>query len=90
MQVLTVLDVSLSDATPCVRIFAAVMALAKNFEGYAVFARLMGDESHESKELIKELKVIEVILFSNQKSQCSEWVLCVKKLRTRSSSETLA
>lgn len=58
-HVLTVVDVSLRSATPCVKIFAAVMALAKNFAGYAAFARLIADDL-DSDDLMSKLKVLQV------------------------------
>lgn len=61
-NVLTVLDVCLRNAGPCIHIFPAVLALAKNFTGYAHFARLIGDESDETQQVLKELKVNEVCL----------------------------
>ena len=63
-NVLTVIDVSLKNAAPCIHIFPAVLALAKNFEGYAHFARLIGDENEETQALIKELDVNEVCSLS--------------------------
>ena len=60
LQVLTVVDVSLQNAAPCIRIFAAVLALARSFQGYARFARLLGDVTHDAKELMKEYNVVEV------------------------------
>lgn len=62
-NILTVVDVSLRSATPCVRVFPAVMALAKNMQGYASFARLVGDASAESQQVMQELKVLEVPTF---------------------------
>lgn len=59
-NVLTVIDVCLRNAAPCIHIFPAVLALAKNFTGFAHFARLIGDESDEAQHLLKELKVNEV------------------------------
>lgn len=58
-NVLTVVNVS-SNATPCVRVFPAVLALAKNFVGYAAFARLLYETSQETQSLANELKVLEV------------------------------
>jgi len=55
-----VVDVSLQSATPCIRIFPAVMALAKNMRGYASFARLIGDASPDVGQLLQELNVLEV------------------------------
>ncbi len=59
-NVLTVIDVCLQNAAPCIHIFPAVLALAKNFTGFAHFARLIGDESDEAQHLLKELNVNEV------------------------------
>eukprot|EP00884_Botryococcus_braunii_P011284 jgi/Botrbrau1/20156/Bobra.0173s0057.1 len=39
-RVLTVLDVSLMSAAGCIHIFPAVLALARNFQGFATFGRL--------------------------------------------------
>ena len=58
--VLTVVNVSSSNATSCVRVFAAIAALAKSFKGYAAFARLLYDTSDELTQLARELKVVEV------------------------------
>ena len=58
-NVLTVVNVS-SNATPCVRVFPAVLALAKNFVGYAAFARLLYETSDETQSLANQLKVREV------------------------------
>lgn len=38
-RVLTVIDVSVSSAAPCIHIFPAVLALARSFKGYAAFGR---------------------------------------------------
>ena len=59
-NVLTVVNVSSNNATPCVRVFPAVMALAKNFTGYAAFARLLYETSQETQSLANELRVLEV------------------------------
>lgn len=59
-KILTVIDVSLTTATPCIHIFPAVLALAKNFTGYARFARLMGDASPAMQDIIRSLNVVEV------------------------------
>ena len=58
-NVLTVVNVS-SNETPCVRVFAAVLALAKSFQGYAAFGRLMYDESEEARAIARELNVLQV------------------------------
>lgn len=38
-RVLTVVDVSISNADPCIHIYPAVLALARSFKGYAAFGR---------------------------------------------------
>lgn len=60
---LSVLDVSLMGATPCVHIFPAVLALAKNMVGFASFARLLADGGDEARQLAQELKVVQVPTF---------------------------
>lgn len=62
-KILSVVDVSLTDAAPCVHIFPAVWALARSFVGFASFSRLLGDESEETKELMAELNVGQVPTF---------------------------
>lgn len=62
-QVLTVVDVSLSNASPCIHIYPAVLALAKNFQGYASFARLLGDESEELGQLMSAYNIVQVPTF---------------------------
>lgn len=62
-EVLTVVNVSLTSASPCVHVFPAVLALAKNFVGYASFARLLGDSNPELQQLMLDLNVVEVPTF---------------------------
>lgn len=62
-NMLVVLDVSLTTATPCVHIYPAVLALARSFQGYAAFGRLMGDENEDAWHLMQELQVNEVPAF---------------------------
>ena len=50
-------DVSLSNAIGCVRLFPAVLALAKSFKGFASFARLLGDANAETQQLMGELDI---------------------------------
>lgn len=38
-SVLTVINVSVSNAAPCIHIFPAVLALARSFKGFAAFGR---------------------------------------------------
>ena len=62
--ILTVIDISLSNAGPCLHIFPAVLALAKSFVGYAAFARVMADDDNEDlQRLMQELNVIQVPTF---------------------------
>ncbi|MEW5318821.1 MAG: hypothetical protein WDW38_010008 [Sanguina aurantia] len=62
-KLLTVVNVSVTSAAPCIRVYPAVLALAKNFAGLAKFARVLGDESDETRELMSELNIIEVPTF---------------------------
>lgn len=62
-NMLVVIDVSLSDASPCVHIFPAVMALAKNFTGMAKFARVMGDGNAEFKQFMADENITQVPTF---------------------------
>lgn len=62
---LVVVDISLSNATPCIKIYPAVLALAKNFSGVARFARFLIDKCPEDEEatVAKELNLLEVPTF---------------------------
>ena len=60
---LAVLNVSSSTAAPCVHVFPAVLALARNFVGYASFARLLADSSTTASALSESFKVVEVPTF---------------------------
>lgn len=60
---LVVVDVSLSDAGPCVKIFPAVMALAKNFTGLAKFARVMADKNDDLREYMEAQNISQVPTF---------------------------
>lgn len=62
-KVLTVVNVSVSSAAPCIHIFPAVLALARSFKGYANFGRLLGDESEETHQLLQKYNVVEVPTF---------------------------
>ncbi|GLC41771.1 hypothetical protein PLESTB_001704200 [Pleodorina starrii] len=62
-KVLQVLNVSLTSAGPCIKVFPAVVALSRSFQGFATFARMMGDQNGETRALLQELNVIEVPTF---------------------------
>lgn len=62
-ETLVVIDVSLSDATPCVHIFPAVMALAKNFTGIAKFARVLADKNDDLKRFMSDENITQVPTF---------------------------
>eukprot|EP00775_Hariotina_reticulata_P006991 gene6991-7205_t len=62
-QVLTVVDVGISNADPCIHIFPAVLALARSFKGYAAFGRLNGDENAQTQRILQQFKVMEVPTF---------------------------
>ena len=60
---LVVLDVSTTTAAACIHIFPAVLALARNFRGYAAFGRLVADASVPASALTRELGVTDVPSF---------------------------
>lgn len=62
-KMLVVVDISLSDASPCVHIFPAVLALAKNFTGLAKFARVLADQKDEFKAFMAENNIVQVPTF---------------------------
>jgi hypothetical protein len=62
-KLLVVVDVSVSDASPCVHIFPAVMALAKNFTGIAKFARILADSNDDLKQFMTEQNITQVPTF---------------------------
>ena len=59
-RVLTVVAVTATSVSACVHVFPAVVALAKSFDGYAVFGRLVYDATPQTSELARALKVMEV------------------------------
>ncbi len=59
-RVLTVVAVTATSVGACVRVFPAVVALAKSFAGYATFGRLLYDAGPEAGELAAELNVKQV------------------------------
>jgi len=61
-KVLKVVNVSVETADPCIRVYPAVLALAKNFKGYVSFARLLVDDPNLAS-LKEELNVVDVPLF---------------------------
>mmetsp|Transcript_21666 Transcript_21666/g.36217 ORF Transcript_21666/g.36217 Transcript_21666/m.36217 type:complete len:399 (-) Transcript_21666:181-1377(-) len=68
---LAVLDVSvLKDSEPCLHVYPAVLALAKNTAGATRWARLLGDSSPEAYAMMQQLNVTSVptfILYSEGK-----------------------
>eukprot|EP00747_Dinoflagellata_sp_TGD_P169664 gnl/TRDRNA2_/TRDRNA2_199215_c0_seq1.p1 gnl/TRDRNA2_/TRDRNA2_199215_c0~~gnl/TRDRNA2_/TRDRNA2_199215_c0_seq1.p1 ORF type:complete len:386 (-),score=71.46 gnl/TRDRNA2_/TRDRNA2_199215_c0_seq1:25-1182(-) len=65
-DVLAVVDVSFSDAVGCIRIYPAVLALAKNMAGVASFARLICQEEAcdtDAQAVLKEYNIVEVPTF---------------------------
>jgi hypothetical protein len=61
--VLGVLDVSVNGAAACVHIYPTVVVLARQFKGYASFARLIADTNEETKQIAKDLNIIAVPTF---------------------------
>jgi hypothetical protein len=65
-RVLSVVNVATSGASPCIHVYPAVVALARSFQGYARFARLLvdaEDKNHSTTGLLGELNVLEVPTF---------------------------
>eukprot|EP01023_Acetabularia_acetabulum_P033495 TRINITY_DN3134_c0_g1_i1.p1 TRINITY_DN3134_c0_g1~~TRINITY_DN3134_c0_g1_i1.p1 ORF type:complete len:336 (-),score=56.93 TRINITY_DN3134_c0_g1_i1:304-1311(-) len=62
-KVLNCVLVSLTSAAPCIRVYPAVVALARSFKGYANFARMWGDNNDEMQKLMAEKKILEVPTF---------------------------
>ena len=71
-RVLTVVAVTATSVSACVHVFPAVVALAKSFDGYAVFGRLVYDATPQTSELARALKVMEVRPLWNL-SESSAW-----------------
>lgn len=84
VQVLTIVDVSLQSAAPCIHIFAAVLALARSFKGFASFARLLGDASPGTESIMKEFNIVEVSLATGlfvAKICCISWPFAMPELQ---------
>jgi len=60
---LQVVMVATQSAAPCIHVYPAVLALAKNFKGYASFARMVGDTSPELAGMMADLNILEVPTF---------------------------
>ncbi|KAL6758241.1 plastidic thioredoxin-like protein [Haematococcus lacustris] len=60
---LRVVNVATRICQPCIKVFPAVLALARNFQGLVQFARFLGDESDEAEEVMHELGIVEVPTF---------------------------
>ena len=54
---------ALTSASPCIHVYPAVLALAKNFVGFASFGRVLGDRTNETTGLLREAGIIEVPTF---------------------------
>eukprot|EP00210_Caulerpa_lentillifera_P006676 g6379.t1 len=61
-RILKVVDVSIERAEPCIKIYPAVLALARNLKGYVKFARVLVDDPKTSS-LAQELNIIDVPTF---------------------------
>lgn len=62
-RVLKVVNMALTTAAPCIRVYPAVLALAKNFVGFASFARVIGDQTPQTVQILRDFGVIEVPTF---------------------------
>ena len=61
---LKILNVCTMSASPCVHMFPAVLALARNMEGSASFARLVADADQSSGQLARDHNVTQVLSFT--------------------------
>ena len=50
---------ALTSASPCIHVYPAVLALARNFAGFASVARVMGDGCPEGEQMLRDLKIVE-------------------------------
>ncbi|KAI8464344.1 MAG: hypothetical protein J3K34DRAFT_440870 [Monoraphidium minutum] len=62
-DVLTVVDVSLGSADCCIHVYPAILALARNFKGFAAFGRVLADASPAARAVLTTYKVEEVPTF---------------------------
>jgi hypothetical protein len=62
-KVLGVLDISVNGAAACVHIYPTVVVLARQFKGFASFARLIADTNEETKQIAAELNINTVPTF---------------------------
>lgn len=61
--VLGVLDVSANGAASCVHIYPTVVVLARQFKGFASFARIIADSNDETNDIAKTLNIKAVPTF---------------------------
>jgi len=61
--VLACVNVSTRSDSCCIKVYPAVVALAKNFRGVVNFARIVADESEVAAEVFREFQVREVPSF---------------------------
>ena len=60
-KLLTVVDISLTDAKGCADIYPAVVALARTFKGFASFGRLHGDESDGATKRVLDAYAVKAV-----------------------------
>lgn len=46
-------NVAMTSETCCVRVYPAMLALAKNFKGYCHFARIIADENEQTRPILR-------------------------------------
>jgi hypothetical protein len=66
-SLLSVVNVSTAMCKPCIKVYPAVMALARNFKGHVHFGRFLGDSSVDTERVMAELGILEVPTFSECK-----------------------
>ncbi|GBG78385.1 hypothetical protein CBR_g26413 [Chara braunii] len=73
---LVVVDVSLKECNPCVRVYPTVVNLSRRMSDFAVFARMFGDENAACSQMLKEMGVRQVptFLFIRDGKLCGRYV----------------
>lgn len=61
---LGVLDISANGAASCIHIYPTVVVLARQFKGYASFARMIADTNNETNDIAKALNIKAVPTFT--------------------------
>eukprot|EP00245_Coleochaete_scutata_P001935 TRINITY_DN1242_c0_g1_i1.p1 TRINITY_DN1242_c0_g1~~TRINITY_DN1242_c0_g1_i1.p1 ORF type:complete len:562 (+),score=97.90 TRINITY_DN1242_c0_g1_i1:142-1827(+) len=60
---LAVVDVSMHNCGPCVRVYPTLINLSRKMSDIATFARIVGDDNESLHDLLRELNIVEVPTF---------------------------